>query len=148
MGLCCGNSNGHHAKSQETEREVSDDREGKEVELHQGVKQDAVKLVIEHGCSPQEAGRRRGIACAHLWRWVRLRRDQQQQGESGMVHRKVEEENRRLKKENQRLWIEREIYKKYSLRKGRAEVRLHPTAQEGLVSTLMCKVLGGGLATL
>ena len=126
---------------------MSDDREGKEAELHQGVKQDAVKLVIEHGCSCQEAGRRRGIACAHLWRWVRLRRDQQQQGESGIVHRKMEEENRRLKKENRRLRIELEIYKKSSLRKGRAEVRHHPAAQEGPVSDPDVQGTCGGLAT-
>ena len=85
---------------------------GKRPNYTKEFKQDAVKLVLEHGYSCQEAGRRFGIACANVSRWVRLHRAEQQQGESGLARRELEEENRRLKKENQRLRMEREILKK------------------------------------
>lgn len=75
-------------------------------------KQDAVKLVVEHGYSCQEVGRRLGIACANVSRWVRLYRKEQQPDSSGKNYRELEEENRRLRKENQRLQMEREILKK------------------------------------
>jgi transposase len=75
-------------------------------------KQDAVKLVVEHGYSCQEAGRRLGIACANVSRWVRQHREEQQPDGPGKLRRELEEENRRLKKENQRLRMEREILKK------------------------------------
>ena len=75
-------------------------------------KQDAVKLVVEHGYSCQEAGRRLGIACANVSRWVRQHLEEQQPDGSGKLRRELEEENRLLKKENQRLRMEREILKK------------------------------------
>ena len=82
---------------------------GKRPNYTQEFQQDAVKLVLEHGCSCQEAGRRLGIACANVSRRERLHRDEQQQSESGLARRELEEENRRLRKENQRLRMEREI---------------------------------------
>jgi transposase len=76
-------------------------------------KQDAVNLVIEHGYSCHEAGRRLGVAGSNVSRWVRLHRNGQQQlSKAGMTPKELEAEMRRLKKENQRLRMEREILKK------------------------------------
>jgi len=76
-------------------------------------KDDAVKLVVEHGYTCTEVARRLGIASSNVTRWVRLyRQDQEDMNETGVTRREVEAENRRLKKENQRLRMEREILKK------------------------------------
>jgi len=76
-------------------------------------KQDAIKLVIEQGYSCPEAGRRLGIPTSNVSRWVRLhRQDQQDLSDSGVTRREMEVEIRRLKKENKRLEMEREILKK------------------------------------
>ncbi len=61
-------------------------------------KQDFVNLVVEHGCNCQEAGRRLGIACVNVSRWVRQHREEQQPNGSGKLRRELEEGNRRLKK--------------------------------------------------
>jgi transposase len=76
-------------------------------------KQDAINLVIEQGYSANEAGRRLGINQSNISRWVReYRRDQEELAEGGVPRRELEAEIRRLKKENQRLEMEREILKK------------------------------------
>ena len=76
-------------------------------------KQDAIKLVIEQGYSCPEVGRRLGIATSNVSRWVRLyRQDEKEFSEDGVTRRELEAEIRRLKKENQRLEMEREILKK------------------------------------
>ena len=76
-------------------------------------KEDAINLVIEQGYSANEAGRRLGINQSNISRWVReYRRDQEELAEGGVPRKELEAEIRRLKKENQRLEMEREILKK------------------------------------
>ena len=76
-------------------------------------KQDAIKLVIEQGYSCPEAGRRLGIPISNVSRWVSLhRQDRQDLSDGGVTRREMEVEIRRLKKENKRLEMEREILKK------------------------------------
>ena len=76
-------------------------------------KQDAVKLVEEHGYTCREVAQRLGIASSNVTRWVRLHRDEEQEmSESGVTSRELEAEIRRLRKENQRLEMEREILRK------------------------------------
>jgi transposase len=76
-------------------------------------KQDAVKLVTEQGYSANEAGRRLGVGQSNVSRWVREFRKEQQDGAEGEIPRKeLEAEVKRLRKENQRLQMEREILKK------------------------------------
>ena len=76
-------------------------------------KEDAIKLVLEHGYSSSEAGRRLGIHPSNISRWVReFRRDQEDIAEGGVTRRELEDEVRRLRKENKRLEMEREILKK------------------------------------
>ena len=70
-------------------------------------------MVLEQGYSSSEAGRRLGIHSSNISRWVReFRRDQEELTESGITRRELEEELRRLRKENKRLEMEREILKK------------------------------------
>ena len=76
-------------------------------------KQDAVKLVVEQRYSCPEAARRLGVAASNVTRWVRqYRQDQQDLSEGGIPRKELETEIRRLKKENKRLEMEREILKK------------------------------------
>jgi len=76
-------------------------------------KQDAINLVIEQGYSTNEVGRRLGINQSNVSRWVReYRRDEQELAEGGIPPKELEAEIRRLRKENQRLQMEREILKK------------------------------------
>lgn len=73
-------------------------------------KKDAVKLVIEQGYNASEVGRRLGVHHTNVSRWIRQHR-QSMENPSG-TDRDLEAENKRLKKENQRLLMEREILKK------------------------------------
>ena len=76
-------------------------------------KQDAIKLVVEQRYSCPEVGRRLGVAASNVSRWVRqYRQDQQDFNEGGIPGKEIEAEIRRLKKENKRLEMEREILKK------------------------------------
>jgi transposase len=76
-------------------------------------KQDAVKLVLEQGYSSLEVARRLGIASSNVTRWVRLHHQEQEDpDEGGLSRQDLEEENHRLRKENKRLQMEREILKK------------------------------------
>jgi transposase len=75
-------------------------------------KQDAVKLVVEQRYSCPEVGRRLGVAASNVSRWVRqYRQDQQDLSEQGVPRKELEAEIRRLKKENKRLEMERDILK-------------------------------------
>lgn len=76
-------------------------------------KSDAVKLVMEQGYSCSEVGRRLGVNGSNISRWVRQYRRQQENpdGKSGSL-RELEAEIKRLRKENKRLEMEREILKK------------------------------------
>jgi len=76
-------------------------------------KDDAVDLVIKQGYSCAEASRRLGINPNNIVRWVRQYRDQQEATESGSTSPKeLQAEIHRLRKENKRLHMEREILKK------------------------------------
>ena len=76
-------------------------------------KQDAVRLVVDQRYSCPEVGRRLGVASSNVSRWVRqYRQEQQDLNEGGAPRKELEAEIRRLKKENKRLEMEREILKK------------------------------------
>jgi len=76
-------------------------------------KRDAVNLVIDQGYSANEVGRRLGVGQSNVSRWVREhRKDQQDTAEGEIPRKELEAEVKRLKKENQRLQMEREILKK------------------------------------
>lgn len=72
-------------------------------------KNDAVKLVIEQGYSATEVGRRLGIHPSNVSRWVR---DHRRGAEISTDTRDLEAEVKRLRKENKRLQMERDILKK------------------------------------
>jgi transposase len=72
-------------------------------------KNDAVKLVTEQGYSATEVGRRLGIHSSNVSRWVREHR---RQLENPVSTPDVEAEIKRLRKENKRLQMERDILKK------------------------------------
>ena len=76
-------------------------------------KNDAIKLVIEQGYTCTEVVRRLGVSQSNVSRWVRQYRDAEEEPTQGGVPRSdLESENRRLRKENRRLLMEREILKK------------------------------------
>ena len=77
------------------------------------IKQDAIKLVVEQRYSCPEVARRLGVAASNVTRWGRFhRQDQEDISKSGVTRQDLEAENRRLRKENKRLEMEREILKK------------------------------------
>jgi transposase len=76
-------------------------------------KKDAVKLVIEQGYSCSEVGRRLGVNHTNVSRWVRAHRDRiEDKTEPPGSPRDLEAEVKRLRKENKRLLMERDILKK------------------------------------
>ena len=76
-------------------------------------KNDAVKLVVEQGYSSNEVGRRLGINQTNVSRWVREYRQENDPSVDGTASRsELEAENKGLRKENQRLQMERDILKK------------------------------------
>lgn len=76
-------------------------------------KNDAVKLVVEQGYTNNEVGRRLGIHGSNVSRWVReYRNGLQNPAGTPNSPRDMEAEIKRLKKENKRLLMEREILKK------------------------------------
>ena len=75
-------------------------------------KNDAVKLVTEQGYSCTETGRRLGVNHTNISRWVRAYKDQlENKAEPGSTP-DLDAEVKRLRKENKRLLMEREILKK------------------------------------
>ena len=76
-------------------------------------KQEAVKLITEQGYGISEAGRSLGVDPKNISRW---KREFIRQGQIGKVKARVlseeQEEISRLRKENARLKMEREILKK------------------------------------
>ena len=72
-------------------------------------KEEAVKLVTEHGYSQKRAADTLGINSKNIYRWVN---ELKGNNISTKVLMPEQEEIKRLKKENERLKIEREILKK------------------------------------
>ena len=73
----------------------------------------AVKLIAEQGYSLREAARNLGVSEKQLRKWKRDLEEQGQQAFPGKGNLPpVQEEIRRLKEENQRLRMERDILKK------------------------------------
>ena len=75
-------------------------------------KNDAVKLVTEQGYSCTEVGRRLGINHTNVSRWVRQHRDKLDYPANSESPQELEKELKRLRKENKRLLMERDILKK------------------------------------
>ena len=74
---------------------------------------DAVSLVIDSGYSCAEVARRLGINANNVTRWVRQHRDQQEYTDRyELSPKQMQAEIKRLRKENKRLEMEREILKK------------------------------------
>ena len=71
----------------------------------------AVKLVTEQDYSVAEAARRLGISATLLHLWKKTLRNAGEQAFPGQLP-PLEEENRRLRAENKRLQMERDILKK------------------------------------
>lgn len=72
-------------------------------------KTDAVKLVTEQGYTPSEVARRLGVNNSNVSRWVREHR---RRLENPKNNPDLEAEVKRLRKENKRLLMERDILKK------------------------------------
>jgi len=76
-------------------------------------KEDAVQMVIEHGYTCAETARRLGTGANNVVRWVRQHREQKEATDKGQPTPKdAQAEINRLRKENKRLRMEREILKK------------------------------------
>jgi transposase len=69
--------------------------------------------VVEQGYSSAEVGRRLGVSENNINRWVRQHRDKNESTSAdGQTREQLETELKRLRKENKRLEMEREILKK------------------------------------
>ena len=76
-------------------------------------KQDAVRLVVEQGYNHSEAARNLGIDRGMLGRWVKEFQEDEREAFRGNGKLTTEhEELRRLREENRRLKLERDILKK------------------------------------
>ena len=76
-------------------------------------KSDAVKLVTEQGYNASEVGRRLDVHQSNVSKWVRQhRRLLENPSKSSSTAPELEAEVKRLRKENKRLLMEREILKK------------------------------------
>jgi transposase len=73
-------------------------------------KQEAIKLVTEHGYSQAEAGRRLGISEKNINRWVLGSKETNSLKAEKLTCE--QEELKQLRKENDRLRMEKEILKK------------------------------------
>jgi transposase len=77
-------------------------------ELHTRIRDEAVKLIVEQGYSYAEVGRNLGVHLNLLSKWYKSMEDDL--SPSGKVS--MQAELKRLRKENKRLRMEREILKK------------------------------------
>ena len=79
----------------------------------QEFKDDAVSLVIDQGYSCAEVARRLGVSDNNINRWVRqYRQRNESESSDGLSPEEMEAELKRLRKENKRLEMERDILKK------------------------------------
>lgn len=91
-------------------------------------KKEAVKLVTEQGYKPDQVARDPGITTNMLGRWRRELTGDLDHAFPGKGRLKEpEEEIRQLRREAERLWLERDILKKQSVssRKARSEIPGH-----------------------
>ena len=75
-------------------------------------KTEAIKLVTEQGYSQAEAGRSLGVSHVNINRWVLERKGKISKGPEKISRSAESEELVRLRKENKRLKLERDILKK------------------------------------
>ena len=76
-------------------------------------KDDAVSLVNDQGYSCAEVARRLGVPENNVNRWVRKHRERNaNESTDGLSREELEAELKRLRKDNKRLEMEREILKK------------------------------------
>jgi transposase len=76
-------------------------------------KDDAVRMVLENGYSCEETGRRLGVHGNNINRWVhQYQARNEAPADSGLSREQLEAELKRLRRENRRLEMEREILKK------------------------------------
>jgi transposase len=75
-------------------------------------KNNAVQLVLDNGYSCTEVARRLNVNHTNVARWVRESRDQSDVAAESNTQRDLEAEVKKLRKENQRLLMERDILKK------------------------------------
>lgn len=73
-------------------------------------KEEAVRLVVEHGYSQQEAARRLDVNSKNINRWVKESKASEPSKKGKLTEE--QEEIARLRKENERLKMEKEILKK------------------------------------
>jgi len=79
----------------------------------QEFKDDAVSLVVDQGYKCAEVARRLGVCENNINRWVRQYRERDAKtSPDGLSREQLEVELKRLRKENKRLEMEREILKK------------------------------------
>lgn len=79
----------------------------------QEFKDDAVSLVIDHGYSCAEVARRLGVSDNNVNRWVRdFRQRNESESPDDLSRDEMQAELKRLRKENKRLEMERDILKK------------------------------------
>ena len=105
--------NGHFAKNDLPESEVSYECKKNRLRFTKEFKDDAVSLVVEQGYSCAEVSRRLGISENNVNRWVRQHRDQNYNAsQEGLTWEQMAAELKRFRKENKRIEMEREILKK------------------------------------
>jgi transposase len=79
----------------------------------QEFKDAAVSLVTDHGCSCAEVTRRLGVSANNVNRWVReYKQHKEAESADGPSRDEMQTEFKRLRKENKRLEMERDILKK------------------------------------
>jgi len=98
-------------------QKMSDTNKPKQPKFTLEFKQDAARLVIEKGYTHQQAADSLGVSESALGRWVRAERNagavaDAQTGRKPTLSLAGQDELSRLRKENERLRMEREILKK------------------------------------
>mgnify|MGYP003978894515 CR=1 FL=1 len=107
-------------------------------------KYEAVRLITDEGHGMAEVARNLGINANILGRWKREAQEEDAFPGKGRM-KPMEEELRRLRRENQQLKMDREILKKRrpSLPRSRSDVFIHQTAEEDLCSGQIVQVTEG-----